>query len=81
MRCEWAVPDEVDPSGQCPRQASVLLHPMRPCGHEEGCAASCPGHAEAIVGETAKRATECRVCGVMNFPAALPEYVEAIPRG
>lgn len=76
MRCIWA--------GGCDREATVILVLLRPCGHpasHDGRVPTCPGHAEAHVGDTAKRATACPTCGAVNFPAANPGDVEAVSRG
>lgn len=69
MRCGWE---------KCDRAASVILRIERPCGHLEGDAPTCPGHAEALVGETAKRATLCQVCGGVNLSFTRPETVRPL---
>lgn len=73
--CQWATKGE---KGTCGRRASVYLHPRRPCGHVEGLAPTCPGHAEALVGTTATRATPCRTCGEVNTPTSRPEDVQMV---
>jgi hypothetical protein len=76
VMCGWGVAGR---PGLCPRRATVYLRPVRPCGHAEGLAPSCPGHAEAVVGTAATRATRCHECGEVNRPESRADRVEFIP--